>query len=65
MIRCQYPEEYINKENFAILSRFLIPKNEVQEQTITGIVSIEEDLVCSVFAFLVFLRIYLWKHHII
>eukprot|EP00088_Acartia_fossae_P004162 TRINITY_DN11773_c0_g2_i2.p1 TRINITY_DN11773_c0_g2~~TRINITY_DN11773_c0_g2_i2.p1 ORF type:complete len:390 (+),score=68.27 TRINITY_DN11773_c0_g2_i2:43-1212(+) len=35
MIRCQFPEEYISKENFAILSRFLIPKNEVQEQTIT------------------------------
>ena len=35
MIRCQYPEEYIRKDNFETLSRFLIPKNEVQEQNIT------------------------------
>jgi len=35
MIRCQYPEEYIRKDSFETLSRFLIPKNEVQEQNIT------------------------------
>ena len=37
MIRCQYPDDLIDKENFDLLSRFLIPKNEVQEQTITGV----------------------------
>jgi len=35
MIRCQWPEDYISKETFDVLSRFIIPKNEVQEQTIT------------------------------
>ena len=35
MIRCQWPEDYITKDIFDALSRFIIPKNEVQEQTIT------------------------------
>jgi hypothetical protein len=35
MVRCQWPPDVLEKETFRSLSRFIIPKNEVQEQTIT------------------------------
>jgi len=35
MIRCQWPRDFLSKENFDILSRFIIPKNEIQSQTVT------------------------------
>ena len=35
IIRCQWPPDVLGKETFDSLARFIIPKNEVQEQTIT------------------------------
>jgi len=35
IIRCQWPKDFLSKEHFDRCSRFIIPKNEVQEQTIT------------------------------
>jgi len=35
MIRCQWPDNFINKEKFDSFSSFIIPKNELQEHTIT------------------------------
>ena len=35
MVRCQWPTDCLGKETFRSLARFIIPKNEVQEQTIT------------------------------
>jgi hypothetical protein len=35
MVRCQWPRNVLGKETFGSLARFIIPKNEVQEQTIT------------------------------
>jgi len=35
LIRCQWPKDFVSKENFDSLSRFIIPKNEIQAQTVT------------------------------
>ena len=35
LIRCQWPRDFLSKENFDSLSSFIIPKNELQAQTIT------------------------------
>ena len=35
MIRCQWPADFLSKENFDSLSSFIIPKNELQAHTIT------------------------------
>ena len=35
LIRCQWPHHFLSKEHFDSLSRFIIPKNEIQAQTIT------------------------------
>lgn len=35
MIRCQWPRDFLSKETFESVSRFIIPKNEIQAQTIT------------------------------
>jgi len=35
LIRCQWPNDFLSKEKFDSLSRFIIPKNEIQAQTIT------------------------------
>jgi len=35
MIRCQWPRDFLSRENFDSLSRFIIPKNEIQAQTVT------------------------------
>jgi len=35
LIRCQWPVDFLSKDKFDSLSRFIIPKNEIQAQTIT------------------------------
>ena len=35
MIRCQWPTDFLSKENFDSVSSFIIPKNELQAHTIT------------------------------
>ena len=35
MIRCQWPVDFLSKENFDSVSSFIIPKNELQAHTIT------------------------------
>ena len=35
MIRCQWPRDFLSRESFDSLSRFIIPKNEIQAQTVT------------------------------
>jgi len=35
LVRCQWPHDFLSKENFESVSRFIIPKNEIQAQTVT------------------------------
>ena len=35
MVRCQWPRDFLSKESFESVSRFIIPKNEIQAQTVT------------------------------
>merc|ERR1711988_1366691 len=35
LVRCQWPRDFLSKEKFDSLSSFIIPKNELQAQTIT------------------------------
>jgi hypothetical protein len=35
MVRCQWPRDFLSKECFDSISRFIIPKNEIQAQTVT------------------------------
>jgi hypothetical protein len=34
-VRCQWPRDFLSKETFESVSRFIIPKNEIQAQTVT------------------------------
>lgn len=35
LIRCQWPRDFLSRDSFDSLSRFIIPKNEIQAQTVT------------------------------